>query len=114
MSTEINIAIVLLMAKLESATVVNENDKVILAKVHQLNMGSELYLKDLVRPEVLKSGRPTGINQEKVDKSSGFPQTHPGSSVRSVVEASSILQTTTCRLRTEHLLLKPYKAQFVQ
>ena len=77
-------------------------------------MGSELYLTDFMGLGVLKSERPTVINQEKVDKASDFPQTHPGSSVRSVVEASSILQTTTCRLRTEHLLLKPYKAQFVQ
>ena len=38
-----------------------------------------------------------------------FLQTHPGSSVQYVVEASSILQTTTYRITTEHLLFKPYK-----
>ena len=78
-------------------------------------MGSELYLKDFVRRGVLnnrsRSGRLTAINQEKVDE---VNQTHPGPSVRSVVEASSIPQTTTYQIRTEHLLLKPYKAQFVQ
>ena len=30
------------------------------------------------------------------------------SSVQSVIEVSSIPQTTTYRIRTEHLLLKPY------
>ena len=38
-----------------------------------------------------------------------------GSSVWSFAEASSIPQTTTTyRIRTEHLLLKPYEARFVQ
>ena len=43
-----------------------------LAKIHQLNMGSEPYLKDFARVRVLndrsRSGGPTGINQEKVDE----------------------------------------------
>ena len=54
------------------------------------------------------------MNQEKVDEVNDFLQIHPGSNVRSVAEGSSIPQTTTYRIRTEHLLLKPYKAQFVQ
>ena len=54
------------------------------------------------------------INQEKVNEVNDLLQTHPGSSVWSVVEASSILQTAACRIRTEHLLLKPCKAQFVR
>ena len=61
-----------------------------------------------------RSGRPTVINQEKVNEVNDFLQTHPGSSVRSVSEASSISPTTTYRIRTEHILLKPYKAQFIQ
>ena len=76
------------------------------------------HLKGLVRLGVLndrsRSGIPTVINQEKVDEVNDFLQTHSGSNVRSVAEASSIPQTTTYRIRTELLLLKPYKAQFVQ
>ena len=83
--------------------------------MHQLNLGSEPYLKDFVRAGVLKFGRLTRINQEKVDEVNDFLQIHPGSNVRSFVEASSIPETTTTyRIITEHLLLKPYKAQFVQ
>ena len=59
-------------------------------------------------------GRSIGINQEKVDEVDDFLQTHPGSSVRSVAEPSSIQQITVYRIMTEHSLLKPYKAQFVQ
>ena len=82
-------------------------------------MGSESYLKDFVRTGVFndrsRSGRSTRTNQEKVDEVNDALQTHPESSVRSVAEASSIPQTTTTyRIRTEHLLLKPYQAQLVQ
>ena len=55
-------------------------------------------------------GRPTGINQENVDEVNDFFQTHPGPIAWSVLEASSIPQTTTYRIMTEHLLLKPDKA----
>ena len=54
------------------------------------------------------------INQKKVNEVNDFLRIHSGSSVRSVAEASSILQTITCRVRTEHLLVKSYKAQFVR
>ena len=79
-------------------------------------MGSEVYVKDFVRPGVLKAERSTEISQEKVDEVNDFLQTHPGSSVRPLAEAFLIPQTitTTYRIRTEHLLLKPDKAQFVQ
>ena len=59
----------------------------------------------------MKFERSTGINQEKVDEVNDFIQTHPGSSVRSVAEVSSI---PTYRITTKHLLLKADKAQFVQ
>ena len=58
-----------------------------------------------------QSGRSTVMHQEQVND---FLQIHPGSSVRSVAEASSIPHTTAGRIMTEHLLLKPYKVQFVQ
>ena len=78
-------------------------------------MESELHLKDFVRSGMLndrlRSGRTTGINQEKIND---FLQTHPRPSVRSVVEVSSISQTTIYRIMIEYLLPKPYKAQFVQ
>ena len=81
-------------------------------------MGSESYLKDFVRSGSVEdralSRRPTVINQEKVDEVNDLLQTYPGSSSRSVVEVSLIPQTTTYRIRTEHLSLKPYKGQFVQ
>ena len=56
------------------------------------------------------------INQERVDEVNDFVQTHPESSVRPVAEASLIPKTTTTtyRIMTEYLLLKSYKAQFVQ
>ena len=67
-------------------------------------MGSGPYFKDFVKPGVLndrsRSGRSTGINQEKVDEVNDFLQTHPGSSVRSVAEAPT--QTTTYRIRAEN------------
>ena len=47
--------------------------------MHQLNLGSEPYLKDFLRAGVLQSKRLTGINQEKVDEVNDFLQTHPGS-----------------------------------
>ena len=75
----------------------------ILAKSHQLNIKSEPYLKDFMREGVSNDrsrfGRPTAINLEKVDEVNDFFQTHPGFSVRSVAEASSILRTTTYRIR---------------
>ena len=52
------------------------------------------------------SGRQTVIDQEKVEEVNDFLQTHPGSNVLSVAEVSSIPQTTTYRVRTEHLLPK--------
>ena len=58
-----------------------------------------------------RSGRSTGINQEKVDEVNDFLQTHPESSVSSVVETSLIPQTTTHRIMTE---LKQDKVQSVQ
>ena len=58
--------------------------------MHQLNMGSKPYLKDFVRSEVLRSERPTVINQKKVDEVNDFLQTHPGSSFRCVIEVSMI------------------------
>ena len=64
-------------------------------------MGPKPYLKDFVRSEVLRSERSTVINQEKVDEVNDFLQTHPGSSVRCVVEASSIPQTTKYRIITD-------------
>ena len=67
--------------------------------MHQLNMGSESYVKDFLRTGVLNdrsgSGRPTRTNQEKVDEVNDVLQTHPGSSVQSVAEASWIPQTAT-------------------
>ena len=48
-------------------------------------MESEPYLKELVRSGVSndqsRSGRPTVINQAKVDEVNDFLQTHPGSNV---------------------------------
>ena len=82
-------------------------------------MGSEPYLKEFVRAGGVEarsqSRRSTDINQEKVDEVNDFLQTHPESSVRSVAEISSILQTTiTYRIVTGHLLLKSYTVEFVQ
>ena len=39
-----------------------------------------------MRWRVLKSGRSTEINQEKVDEANDFPQIHPGSSVRKLLQ----------------------------
>ena len=56
-------------------------------------MGSEPYLKDYQTGSVedrSQSGRPTGINQEKIGEFNDFLQSHPQSSVQSVAKASSV------------------------
>ncbi|CAF0828318.1 unnamed protein product [Adineta ricciae] len=85
---EVRIEIVLLMAKFESVTVVRRKLQVDLGKNRS------------------RSRRPTVINDTL--------ENYPGSSFRFVAQDSSIPQTTTYRIMTEHLLLKPYKVQFVQ
>ena len=68
----------------------------ILAKIYQANMGSEPYLKDFVRSGVLKIDHDVEDRQEFIKKKSievnDFFQTHPGSTVRTVAEASSMQQ----------------------
>ncbi|CAF4486600.1 unnamed protein product [Rotaria sp. Silwood2] len=61
-----------------------------------------------------RSGRPSKITEEKIDEVSAVFESQPQSSVRSVARACSASRTTAHRIMTEHLSLKPYKAQFVQ
>lgn len=55
-----------------------------------------------------RSGRPSEITEEKIEEVSDILGNQPQSSVRSVP------RTTTHRIMTEYLSLKPYKVQFVQ
>ncbi|CAF3386881.1 unnamed protein product [Rotaria socialis] len=61
-----------------------------------------------------RSGRPSSISEETIDKVSDALKDKPQSSVRSVATDCSIPPTATHRIMTEYLALKPYKAQFVQ
>ena len=113
---EIKIKIVLLMAKFESvASCKTKITKWFGQKYTNWTWNQNQNWK-ISRPEVLKID--SKVNQEKVDEVKWFSSNlSPRSSVRSVVEDSSIPQTTTTttyRIINEHLLLKPYKAQFVQ
>ena len=91
MSTSINIRIeiVLLMAKFESP----------------------IMVKRKLQPEF---GQDTPSDEEKVDEVRDFCRTESTTSVRAVVTAYSVPRTTTHRITTEYLSLKPYKAKFVQ
>ena len=60
---------------------------------------------------VSRSGRPSKITEEKVDEVRDVIQNEPQSSVRVVATACSIPPTTTHRIMTEYLSLKPYKVQ---
>ena len=106
------------MAKLESATVVKRKWQSDFGKntptEHGIRAIFERFYETGSVEDRPRSEGPTVINQEKVNEVNDLLQTHPGSSVRSVAKVSSIPQTTTYWIRTEHLLLKPCKAQFVQ
>ena len=103
--------IVLLTAKFESSTIVK---RVILAKVNHLNMESEPYLKDFMRPTVLKIHHGLEDRQELIKKKSMklmiFFKLSQDQVFNLLPKASSISQTITYRIMTEHLLLKLYKA----
>ena len=119
LSVEIRINIVLLMGKFESVIVVKRKCQSDFRKTtpteHRIGTIFERFCETSSVEDRSRSGRSTGINQEKVDEVNHFLYTHPGSNVRSVAEASSIPQITTIyRIRIEHLLLKSYRAQFVQ
>ena len=116
-SLEVKIKIVLLMAKFEAATATKRKRQSGSGKTtpteHEIRTIFKRCENGNLEDRSL-SGRSTVISQEKVDEVNDFLQTHPGSSVRSVTEASSIPQRTTHRIRTEHFLLKSYRAQFIQ
>ncbi|CAF3419729.1 unnamed protein product [Rotaria sp. Silwood2] len=60
------------------------------------------------------SGRPSQITEEKIDEVSAVFENQPQSSVRPVARICSTSRTMAHRIMTEHLSLKPYKAQFLQ
>jgi hypothetical protein len=120
MSVPINIRIqiVLLMAKFESITVVKRK--------LQAEFGSdspgEVCIRETFKrfcetasvDDRSRSGRPTAMTEEKIDEIRQICENSPQSSVRVVAQASSSPSTTVYRIMTEHLLLKPYKMQFLQ
>ncbi|CAF1581905.1 unnamed protein product [Rotaria sp. Silwood1] len=61
-----------------------------------------------------RSGRPSTITEDMVEEVRDAIDDEPQSSVRTIATDCSIPKTTTHRIMTEYLLLKPYKAQFVQ
>lgn len=120
MSTSINIRIkiVLLMAKFESPVMVRRK--------LQLEFGQDTPSEDTISrtfhrfcetgtvEDRSRSGRPSTIDEEKVDEVHDFCTTESTTSVRAVAAACSIPRTTAYRIMTEYLSLKPYKAKFVQ
>ena len=71
------------MAKLQSATAIKRKTK------HGITTIFQRFFEIWSVEDRSRSGRLTVINQ-KVDEVNDFLQTHPGSGVGSVVEASSI------------------------
>ena len=61
-----------------------------------------------------RSGRPSVITEETVEKVDYICEAERRQSVRTVAAACAIPKTTVHRIMTEHLLLKPYKGHFVQ
>jgi hypothetical protein len=116
--TEIRIKIVLLMAKFESATVVKRKLQVEFGKntptEYCIRSTFERFCETGTVEDRPRSGRPTVITEEKVNQVNDVCENQPVSSVRSLAQACSIPRTTTHRIMTEYLLLKPYKVQFVQ
>jgi DDE superfamily endonuclease/Helix-turn-helix domain (DUF4817) len=61
-----------------------------------------------------RSGRPRVITENEVQKMSEVIESDPQCSVRSVANACSISRTTTHRIMTGELSLKPFKVHFTQ
>jgi hypothetical protein len=115
---EVRIKIVLLMAKFESATVVQRKLRAEFGKntptEYCIRTTFERFCETGTVEDRPRSGRPTVITEEKVNEVNDAHENHPEASVRSLAQACSLPQTTTYRIMTEYLLLKPYKVQFVQ
>ena len=115
---DIRIQIVLLMAKFESPRTVR--------RTLQVEFGPNTPSEDTIKrtferfcetgnvEDRPRSGRPVTITEEKIDDVRNVCEAEPCSSVRSVAIACAIPQTTTHRIMTGHLSLKPFKSQFVQ
>lgn len=106
------------MAKFESATLVRRK---LQAEFGQKIPGEDCITKTFQRfcetgtvEDRQRSGRPSNITEEKIDDVRDVCATEPHTSVRDVASACSISRTTTHRIMTEYLSLKPYKVQFVQ
>mgnify|MGYP001047299604 CR=1 FL=1 len=114
----IRIKIVLLMAKFDSATVVKRK----LSAEFGKNTPGLTCIKDTFErfcetgtvEDRERSGRPSEITEEKIEEVTDVLENQSQTSVRSVATACSLSRTTTHRIMTEYLLLKPYKVQFVQ
>ena len=61
-----------------------------------------------------RSGRPSVITEETVERVHYICEVERRQSVRTVAAACAIPKTTVHRIMREHLLLKPYKGHFVQ
>ena len=61
-----------------------------------------------------RSGRPSVIPEETVEKVHYVCEAGRRQSVRTVAAACAIPKSTVHRIMREHLLLKPYKRHFVQ
>ena len=101
MSIEIEIKIVLLMAKPVVKRKLRSDFGENTSTEHGIRTILERFCEIGSVEDRLHSGRPTVIHQEEVDEVNDFLRTHPGSSVRSFAEALSISQTARYRIRTE-------------
>ena len=114
----IKIKIVLLMSKFESLTAVK-------CKL-QAEFGKQIPSLDCIKnvferftetgtvEDRERSGRPSIITEETVEKVHDVCEAERKQSVRTVAAACAIPKTTVHRIMSEHLLINPYKGHFVQ
>ena len=114
----IKIKIVLLMGKFQSLTTVKRKLQAEFGKqTPSLNCIKDVFERftetgTVEDPE--RSGKPSGITEELVEKVHDVCKAERRQSVRTVPAACAIPKTTVHRIMREHLLLKPYKGYFVQ
>ena len=114
----IKIKFVLLMGKFESPTTVKRKVQAEFGKqTPSLNCIKDVFEHFTETGTVEdreRSGRPSVITEETVEKVHDVCETERRQSVRMGAAACAIPKTTMHRIMREHLLLKPYKGHFVQ
>lgn len=118
LNINIRIKIVLFMAKFESIVVVKRKLQAEFGK----NSPSESSIRETYHrfcetgsvEDRKRSGRRSVVTDNMVSKVAAVIENNPQCSVRTVAAVSSISRTTTHRIMTKQLSLKPYKVHFIQ